>query len=132
MILERTNARELTHDQLAQAALKRGISAEAVDTISLVVMDVSFISVTKVLPHIQTLIRPDADYIILIKPQFEAQKAEIGKGGIVKDESIREAIIARVKTQLSTHFDCIQTCISGTKGTKGNQEYFFWLKSSPK
>lgn len=130
-ILERSNARELTKDMLRGAAEKSLVPPEQVDQISLVVMDVSFISVTKVLPTIQTLTQPDTDYIVLIKPQFEAEKSQIGKGGIVKDADTQKEILDKVAEKLSSQFLLMQSCYSPIKGTKGNQEYFFWLKNKP-
>ena len=128
-ILERTNARELNKQDLITAAQKSLVPSNQVENISLVVMDMSFISVTKVLPTIQTLAQPDTDYIVLIKPQFEAEKSQIGKGGIVKDPADQKAILDKVAEALSSHFLLIQSCYSPIKGTKGNQEYFFWLKN---
>ena len=91
-------------------------------------MDVSFISATVVLPNIVPLVRTHTDYIVLIKPQFESLKEEIGKGGIVDSHKI-PAILERIKQKLSTHFILIDHCESPIKGAKGNQEFFFWLKN---
>ena len=106
-ILERTNARELNKQDLITAAQKSLVPSNQVENISLVVMD----------------------YIVLIKPQFEAEKSQIGKGGIVKDPADQKAILDKVAEALSSHFLLIQSCYSPIKGTKGNQEYFFWLKN---
>jgi 23S rRNA (cytidine1920-2'-O)/16S rRNA (cytidine1409-2'-O)-methyltransferase len=118
-LIERTNARHISAEMLA----------EYQSEIRLVVMDVSFISVTKILPNLAQLLHPDTDYIILIKPQFESQKSEIGKGGIIKDETIRQGILDRVTQELSPHFQKLGECNSPITGTKGNQEAFFWLKT---
>ena len=77
------NARYLRPDDLA-------------DRPSLVVMDVSFISVTKVLPAVIPFAGPVCDFLILIKPQFELEKREIGKGGIVRDASLHSKAIEKV------------------------------------
>ena len=60
-------------------------------------MDLSFISIKKVLENCKNLISDDAECVILIKPQFEAQRSEIEKGGVVKDEKVRKKIIADIE-----------------------------------
>src|SRR5208282_1957263 len=64
---------------------------------ALVTMDVSFISVAKVLPAVVAVAAPGADFLILIKPQFELEKSEIGKGGIVRDAALHQKAIERVQ-----------------------------------
>ena len=76
--------------------LKAGDITEPVD---LVTMDVSFISVTKVLPAILPLARPGADFLVLIKPQFELEKSEVGKGGIVRDAELQKKAVENVKAR---------------------------------
>ncbi len=127
-LLERTNARTYTPSDLEKATEKSPVFSEDRQHISLVVMDVSFISVTKVLPALIPFTLPETDFVILIKPQFEAERSEIGKGGIVKDPETQQLIINRVRETLSPLFTCVKTCFSPITGTKGNQEYFFWLK----
>ena len=124
-LLERTNARQLTPEKLFSVLSPLAKTAP----IDLVVMDLSFISVTKVLPHIATLVTPGSDFIILIIPQFEAERHEVGKGGIVSDESLRQSIFSRVEIALSDVFEVKARCDSPISGTKGNREAFFWLKT---
>ncbi len=122
VLVERTNARTLTRAMLGR---------EEADDISLVVMDVSFISVTKVLPAIQKIARPDADYVILIKPQFEAEKGQVGKGGIIRDPAIHDQILKNVTEKLENlGFLVTKSCESPILGGKGNKEFFFLLKYS--
>lgn len=127
-LLERTNARQLSPDVFFRHVEEHFGEVSVAQSISLVVMDLSFISVTKVLPHIATFVQPGADFVILIKPQFEAQRHEVGKGGIVTDEGLRQAIFDRVAGSLSVHFDVIARSDSPLSGTKGNRETFFWLR----
>ncbi len=129
LLIERTNARHLTQAILDTHRAKHPHPEKFTPKPSLVVMDLSFISVTKVLPVIQPLCDPETDYVILIKPQFESQKSEIGKGGIIKDPAIRHAILDRVSQTLSEHFLHLATCPSPITGTKGNQEFLFWLRN---
>jgi 23S rRNA (cytidine1920-2'-O)/16S rRNA (cytidine1409-2'-O)-methyltransferase len=127
-IIERTNLKMLTPDLLKSSLLKAEKSPELADNISMVIMDVSFISVIKLLPIIRKSVLKDADYVILIKPQFEATKDEIGEGGIIRDESVRNTILNRVEKALeSDGFTIKDKCQSPIKGAQGNTEYFFHL-----
>ncbi|MFC1771075.1 TlyA family RNA methyltransferase [Candidatus Margulisiibacteriota bacterium] len=126
-LLERTNARYLSREKLVSAVKKQPMIASYIDQISLVVMDVSFISITKILPAIQKLTTKNADYLILIKPQFEAPRGLLGKNGIIKDKQDQQKVLTNVKESLRPSFNLIAECPAQIKGIKGNQEYFFWL-----
>jgi 23S rRNA (cytidine1920-2'-O)/16S rRNA (cytidine1409-2'-O)-methyltransferase len=92
---------------------------------ALITMDVSFISVTKVLPAIVPVAAVNADFLILIKPQFELEKREVGKGGIVRDNLLHQKAIDRVTaaaTELS--LDIVGVRPSHLTGAGGNQEFF--------
>jgi 23S rRNA (cytidine1920-2'-O)/16S rRNA (cytidine1409-2'-O)-methyltransferase len=90
-----------------------------------VTMDVSFISVSKVLPAVVPVAAPHADFLVLIKPQFELERAEIGKGGIVKDEALHQKAIARVEAAArASNLDLRGVRPSRLPGTEGNQEFF--------
>lgn len=92
---------------------------------SLVVMDVSFISAAKVLPAIVPIAVPAADFLILIKPQFELEKRDIGKGGIVRDPALHQKAIDAVKAasqKLGLVISSVQP--SRLPGAEGNQEFF--------
>jgi 23S rRNA (cytidine1920-2'-O)/16S rRNA (cytidine1409-2'-O)-methyltransferase len=92
---------------------------------ALVTMDVSFISVSKVLPAVVPLAAPAADFLILIKPQFELERGEIGKGGIVKDETLHRKAIERVEGGArAANLDLLGVKASHLMGTEGNQEFF--------
>jgi 23S rRNA (cytidine1920-2'-O)/16S rRNA (cytidine1409-2'-O)-methyltransferase len=117
VILERTHVRHLTREQLGEE-------------IDLVVMDLSFISVKKVLPHLKQLLRPGTPLVVLVKPQFEAAPDQIDEGGIVRDEAVRHAILFAVKTEAQSQgFVVMGDVLSPITGTKGNQEVFLWLRS---
>ena len=106
------NARELHVEDVA-------------DGVDLVVIDVSFISVCKVIAPAQSLAKPSADLLILIKPQFELRREEIGKGGIVRDQALHEkAIIAVREFAESIGLACGGVRPSHLLGAEGNQEYF--------
>jgi 23S rRNA (cytidine1920-2'-O)/16S rRNA (cytidine1409-2'-O)-methyltransferase len=91
----------------------------------LVTVDVSFIGVGKILPAVVSLAAPGADFLILVKPQFELEKREIGKGGIVRDAALHQKAIERA-TQAAA---AAGLTIEGVKpsrvaGAEGNQEFF--------
>ncbi len=96
----------------------------------LAVMDLSFISISTVLPIISEII-PDVDIVSLIKPQFEAKRNEVGKGGIIKEAKEREKIILRLFEKIESYnYSLLNFTKASLKGQKGNQEYFVHLKMS--
>lgn len=92
---------------------------------SVVTIDVSFISVTKILPAVAALAQADGEFLILIKPQFELERRLVGKGGIVRDAQLHERAIASVRAAAE---QCGLTILgvqpSRLTGAEGNQEYF--------
>lgn len=111
-VLERTNARYLTPEMIG-------------DKTDGAVCDVSFISVTKIIPVMDACTNDDGFIIILIKPQFEAGKESVGKKGIIKDKNIHIDVIKKVNEFLinETNFMPQSICFSPIKGQKGNIEY---------
>jgi len=114
-LLEKTNARYLTHDQLG----------EFVDFIAI---DVSFISATLVLPAVITagfpLDRRGRQLVVLVKPQFEAGREHVGKGGIVRDETAQQAAVDRVRAALiQTGCSTTEVIESPILGAEGNREF---------
>jgi 23S rRNA (cytidine1920-2'-O)/16S rRNA (cytidine1409-2'-O)-methyltransferase len=104
----------------------RELSPEDVpEPVDLVVADVSFISVCKILAPASRCAKPAADLLILIKPQFELPREDVAPGGIVKDSRLHEKAIASVrKCAESTSLICIKVSPSRLTGAEGNQEYF--------
>jgi 23S rRNA (cytidine1920-2'-O)/16S rRNA (cytidine1409-2'-O)-methyltransferase len=97
---------------------------------SLVTMDVSFISVTKVLPAVVPVAAAAADFLILIKPQFELEKNKIGKGGIVRDVSLHQKAIERVSAGAAVcGLALLGVRPSHLPGTEGNQEFFLHARA---
>ena len=108
---ERTNARHLAADALGEA-------------IDLMTVDISFISVTLLLPALTPLVRSGGEAVILVKPQFEAGREQVGKGGIVRDERVRQAAVEKVAQALEAHRWAIGGSIpSPILGGEGNQEF---------
>ncbi|HLV93930.1 MAG TPA: TlyA family RNA methyltransferase [Candidatus Acidoferrales bacterium] len=90
-----------------------------------VTMDVSFISAGKVLPAVAPIAAPEADFLILVKPQFELEKREVGKGGIVRDAALHEKAIHRVTAAAAQcGLEILGVRPSRLPGAEGNQEYF--------
>lgn len=115
MLLENTNARYLE------------ILDEQVD---LVVIDVSFISLKLILPSVKNWLTVGADIITLIKPQFEAGRSDVGKGGIVRDLSVHKRVLQDVPAFAEQLGFTVQDIIrSPITGQKGNVEYLMWLSS---
>jgi 23S rRNA (cytidine1920-2'-O)/16S rRNA (cytidine1409-2'-O)-methyltransferase len=95
------------------------------EPVGLVVADVSFISVCKILAPASSCAKPGVDFLILIKPQFELRREDIGPGGIVKDTRLHEKAIASVtKCAEAAGLTCIKVFPSRLTGAEGNQEYF--------
>ncbi|MDD6503616.1 MAG: TlyA family RNA methyltransferase [Oscillospiraceae bacterium] len=114
--LERTNVRYITEEQIPEP-------------LDLAVMDVSFISIKLVIPAVGKLLKDGADYICLIKPQFEAGKDEVGKKGVVRDPAVHLAVIRSFMEFVETsEFTLMGLDFSPIKGPEGNIEYLAWLK----
>jgi 23S rRNA (cytidine1920-2'-O)/16S rRNA (cytidine1409-2'-O)-methyltransferase len=97
---------------------------------AIVTMDVSFISVAKVLPAVVPIATPGADFLILIKPQFELEKGEIGKGGIVRDAALHQKAIDRVQSAAAAcALDLLGITPSRVPGAEGNQEFFLHARA---
>ncbi len=114
--MEKTNIRYLTPEQL---------QAE----IAFASIDVSFISLTKVLQPVRDLLNAEGEIVCLIKPQFEAGREKVGKKGVVRDQKIHEEVIELVSTYASSiGFECLNLDFSPIKGPEGNIEYLLYLK----
>jgi 23S rRNA (cytidine1920-2'-O)/16S rRNA (cytidine1409-2'-O)-methyltransferase len=93
-------------------------------------MDVSFISATKVLPAVVPAAAADADFLILIKPQFELEKRDVGKGGIVRDTSLHQKAIERVSAVAAeSSLEILGVRPSHLTGAEGNQEFFLHARA---
>ena len=114
---ERFNARNLTADDLGEK-------------VKLVVMDLSFISLTKVLPAAFSILEEGGSVISLIKPQFELSREEVGKGGIVREPELHQKAVAKIRTfiteELKREWSGLIT--SPITGTDGNVEFLAWMK----
>ena len=118
--IEKTNLKICTFDE---------IYAQGEDVADLLVSDLSFISLTKVLPNLKTLLNPNFhEMICLIKPQFEAGKDKVEKGGVVRDPKIHKEVIENViECAKSLAYSIKGLTYSSIKGPAGNIEYLIWL-----
>jgi 23S rRNA (cytidine1920-2'-O)/16S rRNA (cytidine1409-2'-O)-methyltransferase len=95
------------------------------EPVDLVTIDVSFISVAKILPAVVEAAGPAAEFIILVKPQFELQKNAVGKGGIVRDPALQQQAVEQVKAAAgSAGLQILGESPSHLQGAEGNQEFF--------
>ncbi|RMD58494.1 MAG: TlyA family RNA methyltransferase [Nitrospirae bacterium] len=115
VLLERTNIRYIDSSLIKEP-------------IDMIVIDVSFISLTKVLPVIKNFLKKDGKVLALIKPQFELKKEWVGKGGIVRDSTKRDYAVEKIKSFAEEiGFSVVATTESPIRGAKGNVEFFIYL-----
>jgi 23S rRNA (cytidine1920-2'-O)/16S rRNA (cytidine1409-2'-O)-methyltransferase len=116
VVKEGVNARALTRDDVPR-------------NVDLVTIDVAFISLALILPALPPWLDRPADIVALVKPQFEAGRDDVGKGGIVRDPAVHEAVIARVTTAAeAVGFSRAGLAPSTITGATGNQEFFLHLR----
>ena len=116
VVLERRNARQLERDWLP-------------GPVDIVTLDVSFISLRLILPVLPPLLTPAADLVALVKPQFEAGRSDVGRGGLVKDPAVHEAVLARVtESAASCGLTRVAMTPSPITGATGNQEFLLHLR----
>ena len=116
VVLEKINARFLTRDQVREL-------------VDVCVIDVSFISLTLILPNGAALLKPNGVILALIKPQFELQRSEVGKGGIVRDPSLHQ----KAQDKIVAFVNGLGHVVAGIlpaalKGADGNQEFFACIR----
>ena len=117
--IERTNARALTADALPPGAR----------TFDLVTIDVSFIALRHILPVVPPLLNDNADVVALVKPQFEARREEVGKGGIVRDDDVRARVVEEVAAAADTlGLTRVAVVESPIAGMEGNREFLMHLR----
>jgi len=118
IVLERQNVRKLEAEKIPES-------------VDLIVVDVSFISVLKFIERLPQFLKPEGKILVLVKPQFEAERSEVGKGGIIRDDNLRQEIFDRwVAAVENQKFRVLGKMVSPITGAKGNQE-FFCLMGSP-
>lgn len=118
VVRERFNCRHMTASDLA------GVAPD------LVVSDVSFISLTKILPAVDKVIARPGDVVVLVKPQFELERDEVGRGGLVKDEGLRAKALGKIVAFAVAELDWLarETMDCPVEGATGNREFLAWFR----
>jgi 23S rRNA (cytidine1920-2'-O)/16S rRNA (cytidine1409-2'-O)-methyltransferase len=99
--------------------------------VDLVTLDLSFISLLKVMDAVKAVLKPDGNLLVLIKPQFEAERHEVGRGGIIKDEEVHNQVVKKVTAGIVAHgFELKGIIDSPILGATGNKEFLAWFKRS--
>jgi 23S rRNA (cytidine1920-2'-O)/16S rRNA (cytidine1409-2'-O)-methyltransferase len=115
-VLDRTNARDLTVELIG-------------GTVELLVADLSFISLALVMPAFARCLDATGDAVVMVKPQFEAGRAEVGRGGVVREPAIRVAAVESVaQAAAGSGLGAVGVTASPLPGPAGNVEYFLWLR----
>ena len=116
-VVERTNVRDLSPAAIG-------------GQVDIVVADLSFISLTTVLPALIRCASPSADIVPMVKPQFEVGKGQVGPGGVVRDPVLRaESVLAVARRAEELDWHAVGVTASPLPGPAGNVEYFLWLRS---
>jgi 23S rRNA (cytidine1920-2'-O)/16S rRNA (cytidine1409-2'-O)-methyltransferase len=116
IVHERTNVRELSPERIG-------------GRVDLIVADLSFISLTVVLPALRRCLLPAGDAVLMVKPQFEAGRELVGSGGVVRDAGVRTEVVMRVAAcALDLGLGTQGVVASPLPGPSGNVEYFLWLR----
>jgi 23S rRNA (cytidine1920-2'-O)/16S rRNA (cytidine1409-2'-O)-methyltransferase len=119
VVIEGLNARHLSPSDLP-------------GPVDLVVVDVSFISLAQILPRVPPVLRPGADVIALVKPQFEAGRAEVGRKGVVRDPAVQARAVERVTAAAArVGLACAAVTPSPITGAAGNREFLIHLRGAP-
>ena len=116
--MEKTNIRYVTPEDIG-------------DVLDFASIDVSFISLTKVLVPVRELLKDEGEIVCLIKPQFEAGREKVGKKGVVRDKSVHRDVIKEVISfAVQNGFQTLDLDFSPVKGPEGNIEYLLHLRKS--
>jgi 23S rRNA (cytidine1920-2'-O)/16S rRNA (cytidine1409-2'-O)-methyltransferase len=119
----RNDPRVILHEKVNARFLDSGHVPEP---IGLAVFDVSFISVTMILPAAAKLLAPGAEIVILVKPQFELERHQVGKGGIIRDSTLHEQACQRVREAVQSQGFRADLIPSPILGAEGNQEFLLY------
>lgn len=116
--LERTNLRYINSDLINEI-------------LDVAVCDVSFISVRLIIPSVMSLLKDDGDFILLIKPQFEAGREDVGKKGVVREKTVHKRVVKEITDFVISEGYSVQGLdYSPVKGPEGNIEYLLYIKKN--
>ena len=119
----RTDSRVVLHEGVNARHLDPQSIGEKVD---FAVCDVSFISATLILPAMFAILRPSGKMVVLVKPQFEVEKGQVGKGGIVRDPALQQAACDKVQTAIENLGFTVRVIPSPITGSEGNKEFLLY------
>lgn len=115
-IHDRTNVRLLSPDLISES-------------VSVIVADLSFISLNLVIPALVSIARKDTDFLLMVKPQFEVGREQLGAGGVVREAKLRKsAVMSVAQVAANNGLKVIDVVASPLPGPSGNVEYFLWLQ----
>jgi 23S rRNA (cytidine1920-2'-O)/16S rRNA (cytidine1409-2'-O)-methyltransferase len=118
IVIERKNAKHITESELGEK-------------VDLVVMDVSFISITKILPAISGILKDSGIIVTLVKPQFEAGREEVPRGGVIKSANVHKKVLENIRTAAKENgYKVLAETNSPITGRDGNTEFLMYLKRS--
>jgi len=121
----RTDPRVVVRDRTNARALS---AAEVPEPCSLATVDVSFISATRILPALRSVLAPGAEAVVLVKPQFEVGRGQVGRGGIVKEPELHRGALRTVAIAAQAlGYAIVEACASPVLGAEGNREFFLHL-----
>lgn len=126
---EKTNILEVRSEILDARGTGRGLVT--IPQVAIIVIDVSFVSLRELLPHIATLVEPSGVIAAMVKPQFEAGKHQVNKG-VIKNDAVRRDILREFESWAKQYFVIVDKADSDVAGAKGNRERFYLLKSLQK
>ena len=116
--MEKTNFRYMVRDDIQ-------------DDLDFASVDVSFISLKKILPPAYALLKENAEMVCLIKPQFETEKEKVGKKGVVREPSVhKEVLVSVISFMMETGFEVLDVDFSPIRGPEGNIEYLAYIRKS--
>lgn len=125
---EKLDIRQLTLDDGRTA---KDASVQRLSSIpDIVVIDVSFVSLRDILPHISTLVKSQTDVVAMVKPQFEAQASQLKHRGVIKNDAMRRKILQDFERWVKDLFVIMDKADSEVTGAKGNRERFYLLKKA--
>jgi 23S rRNA (cytidine1920-2'-O)/16S rRNA (cytidine1409-2'-O)-methyltransferase len=125
----RADPRVIVRDQVNARALS---TRDVPERCQLATLDVSFISVLKVLPALASVLAPGADVVVLVKPQFEVGRGQVGRGGLVTDPALHQHCLRTVALDAQAMGYAVRAaCASPITGAEGNREFFLHLALSP-
>jgi 23S rRNA (cytidine1920-2'-O)/16S rRNA (cytidine1409-2'-O)-methyltransferase len=126
---EKTDIRDVVTQRQESRDKRQEKTQVIIENPDMVVVDVSFISLREILPHVSSLMTPDSILVAMVKPQFEAGQSSLKHKGVIKNDKMRRDILKDFETWALKHFRIVEKADSAVAGSKGNVERFYLLKT---